>query len=92
MNPVAIIADVIGGLIPTGLVTLLLIALFKRVWVYNSMSTVVANLISAAFCVWLGTMASGNNNFGLMYLIPQSLVLIVTVWMSLRRQHSTEAN
>jgi hypothetical protein len=66
------VSGLIGGLFPTGLITLLLISLFRKIWVYNLVTVLIANALSAFVCILLGSFGYGDVGKALHYLIPQA--------------------
>ena len=80
------ISELVGGLFPTALVTLLLATLFEKVWGDRLSVVLTANGLSALICVLLGTGGYGTVNKGISYLIPQAVVLALTVFRWRGRQ------
>jgi putative Ca2+/H+ antiporter (TMEM165/GDT1 family) len=69
----------VGGLIPTTLVTLLLATLFEKLWGDRVLGILLANMLSAVFCVLFATWGMDSFSKALNYLIPQTVVLVITV-------------
>jgi chromate transport protein ChrA len=73
------ISGLIGGLVPTALITLLLATLFERLWDDRLWTVLLANGLSAVICVLLARYGYDDLNKALGYLIPQAIVLVITV-------------
>jgi hypothetical protein len=76
----ATLATAIGGLIPTTLITLLMIALFRKLWAYNLASVLAANVLSLLISSGLAMYFHGTADRGFDYVIPQAIVLVLTVF------------
>jgi hypothetical protein len=81
----ATLATAIGGLVPTTLISLLLIALFRRIWAYNLGSVLVANVLSLFISSALSIYFHGTADRAFDYVIPQAIVLVLTVFQWRKR-------